>query len=228
MNRILLVLGCLAIGAGCATVPFEPVPLEPLGDVTAEQLRRSVAATAPQRFAVLQSAVFEYRGRAMALVCMTEIDVPEGSFSVVGMTPMGVKLFEIRGRDGHLDESFVAPGLDEWDGVAEAIAGDIQRVYFDSLPAAAARAHVWRRQALFRAPKDGGRLEHIVAGKPPVLIRKRLDDRQGTVWDVNYAEYTEHEGELHAGGIVLTHRRYGYRLILRLKEILPMTPRAVR
>ncbi len=227
MNRIVLSLACLAIAGGCATAPFDPVPLQPLGDVTAEQLRRTVAAREPERFAILQSAVFEYRGRAMAAICMTEIDVPQELFSVVGMTPMGVKLFQVAGRDGQLQESFLAPGLDEWDGVAEAIAKDIQRVYFDSVPAADARAHVWRRQALFRTLTDKGRLEHIVGGNPPVLIRKRLDDRQGTVWDVTYGEYTEHEGNLHAGGILLTHRRHGYRLVLRLKEILPATSRAL-
>ncbi len=228
MKRMLLVLACLVIAGGCATAPFEPVPLQPLGDVTAEQLRRSVAATAPQRFAVLQSAVFEYGGHAMAAICITEIDVSKGWFSVVGMTPMGVKLFEVAGRDGQLEKSFVAPGLDEWDGVAEAIAKDIQRVYLDAVPAAGARTHTWRKQALFRSTTDEGRLDHIVAGKPPVLIRKRLHDREGTVWDATYAEYTEHEGDLHAGGILFTNRRYGYRLTLRLKEILPATPRAVR
>ncbi len=221
---IITVLACLVIAGGCATVPFEPVSLPPIGDVTAEALRRSVAATAPQRFALLQSAVFEYRGHAMAAICITEIDVPQRSYSVVAMTPMGVKLFEVRGRDGRLEQSFVAPGLDAWGDVAEAIAKDIQRVYLDSVPAADARTHVWRRQALFRDAVSEGRREYIVGGDPPVLIRKRLYDRQGAFWDVNYYEYTEYEGNQFAGGIVFANRRYGYRLVLRLKEILADPP----
>lgn len=224
MNRIITGLACLAIAGGCATVPFDPVPLQPIGDVTAEELRLSVAATAPERFALLQSAVFEFLGHAMAAICITEIDVPQRTYSVVAMTPTGVKLFEVRGRDGRLDHSFVAPGLDAWGDVAEAIANDIQRVYFDSVPAADARTHVWRRQVLFRKAASEGRREHLVGGNPPVLIRKRLHDRQGALWNVNYYEYTEHEGKQYADGIVFTNQRYGYRLVLRLKEILAEPP----
>ncbi len=214
------IIPCLFLGSGCVTPPFAPVALTPLDDIRADDLRREVEASLPERFTVLQSVVFEYRGRSLAAICVTTIDAAERTFAVVAVTPVGMKLFELAGRDGVVASAFVAPGLEARANPVEAIAKDIQRVYLDRIPARDAGVRRLDRKLLFSTEADGGRIEHIMGGTPPVLLQKRMTDARGLVWSVSYHAYEERNGMWHPGGIVFTHRRYRYRLILRLKDVL--------
>ncbi len=216
---------CLTFGSGCATTPFEPIALTPMDDnIRVEHIRREVAESMPDRFSILQTAVFEYRHRSMTAISVIDIDTPERAFRIAAVTPVGMKLFEIAGHDGSTETTFLAPGLDERGDPAAAIAEDIQRVYFDRIPAAQARVSRKTRKIVFSTPTPDGVLEHVLGGSPAVLLEKRLTTRRGLIWSVSYHDYEDHNGRLHPGGIVFTHRRYGYRIILRLKDVLDAVP----
>ncbi len=221
MSRKWPVFILLLLAGGCVTAPFDPVALAPLGDTTADEMRQAVDETTPQRFTLLQSVVFEYRRRSMTAVCVVKIDVPARAFHIAAMSPAGMKLFEISGSNGEIKKSFVAPGLDEWGDPVKAIAGDIQRVYLAPVPVKGARTQRLRGRMLFVDTQTHKTImEHVLGGEPPVLLGVSGRDRRGIVWSAAYYDFLEHNGKMYAGGIVYTNRRYGYRLILRLKDVL--------
>lgn len=227
MARIHAWLALLLLGSGCATVPFPPVATPaPDEAATAAAWREAAAATQPQRFAVSGSVVFEYRRRGMAGIGITRIDEPARFLSVVALTPLGMKLFEIETREGRVERAILAPGLDAHGDPTAAIAKDIERVYFNRVPSPGAAARRCRRGFEFTEPApDGGRLEYLLGGSPPVPVEKRFRDRRGLVWKASYHLYRERNGRLHPGGILYEHRRHGYRLVLRMNEILEEPPR---
>lgn len=220
MKKAGILPALLLLASGCATqAPYAPVALVPLGGRAAEEIRGELAGGMPGSFTALQSAVFEYRRRALTAVCLIHVDMPSRSFSVVGMTPLGVKLFEIEVRDDVVETSFAAPGLEQHGNPVQAIAGDIMRVYFDRIPPASAVYRRGENRLVYMLPEEEGTLEMVVGGKPPVLVEKRWLDGKDVVWSVSYHEHMEKSGALHPRGIVLNHRRYGYRLLLGLKEL---------
>lgn len=209
-------------------MPFEPVAMVPLERQGAQEVYEAVRLSMPARFSVLTSVVFEYRGRSMSALGCTEVDATAGTFSAVALTPMGMKLFEIRGDEAGLESAFVAPEISgEMDPIGT-IGEDIRRVYMDLLPDEATVYEEREDSVVFSRQAEDGRLDYVLGGAPVVLVQKRLLDERGTVWGVTYHEYVERDGKLYPGGIVLRHHRYGYRLIIRLKQILDRSARAER
>jgi hypothetical protein len=211
----------LVLAAGCATNrPFQPVPLQPIAPGSAETVYDSVRASLPTRFTVLTSVVFEYRGRSMTAMGLTRVDTDANTVSVVAMSPMGAKLFELRADAAGVEAVFVAEELKERADPTGTIAGDIRAVYLDPLPARDAKGWTEESVAVFQEETTDGRVEHVLGGDPPVLVEKRLSGKRGTVWRVTYHEYVEQDGKRYPGGIVLRHCRYGYSLVIRLKKIV--------
>ena len=219
-------LGAL-LGAGCASPPpFEPVALPALEDQTAAAVYAQVRATLPRRFQTLSSVVFEYRGRSLTALGVTDVDTEARTFTVVALTPAGMKLFELQGDESGVDAVFVAPELTRHADPVDTIGQDIRSVYFDRLPPRPAQGQRRENTVVFESQTEAGRLEHVLGGAPPVLVEKSLRDRRGLVWQITYHDYRERNGKQHPGGILLRHRRYGYRLILRLQEIIEPSPPA--
>ncbi len=222
MNRFCIgILCCALLGAGCASPPpFEPVARPELGDQTPAEIYEQVRATQPRTFKVLSSVVFEYRRRSLTALGVTEIDTESRAFTVVALTPAGMKLFELQGDESGTEAVFVEPELTRHGDPVDTIGEDIRTVYFDRLPPHPESGRIRGNTVVFEQETDAGRLEHVLGGDPPALLEKRLRDRRGVVWEATYHEYRERDGKLHPGGILLRHRRYGYRLILRLQEIV--------
>ena len=211
---------CVLFAAGCTTQqPFQAVPLAPLRQGSPEAVYDSVRASLPTRFTVLTSVVFTYRGRAMTAMGLTRVDTDAKTLSVVAMSPMGAKLFELRADAARVEAVFMAEELKKRADPVGTIAGDIRAVYLDPLPARDAKGWTEESVAIFQEETTDGRVEHVLGGEPPVLVEKRLCDKRGTVWRVTYHEYVERDGKLYPGGIVMSHCRYGYRLVIRLKEV---------
>ena len=64
-----------------------------------------------------------------------------------------------------------------------------------------------------------GVIEFVFAGSEGVLVEKRYIEGGGRIWSVSYYEYRRKNGKLYPDGIILDHHRYGYRLVVRLREI---------
>ena len=52
-----------------------------------------------------------------------------------------------------------------------------------------------------------------------VLVEKRYYENGRKIWTVSYYEYRRENGKLYPDGIILEHHEYGYRLVVRLREI---------
>ena len=217
---------CLLLCAGCATQPFEPVAMVPLEYHDAKNVYDAVRSSLPTQFAALTSVVFAYRGRSMLVLGYTEVDATAGTFSVVAMTPLGMKLFELHGDKAGVESFFVVPELSRKVNPIDTIAEDIRNMYLDLLPDQATVYEEREDAVVFKNCVKDGRLAYVLGGDPPVLVEKRLCDKDGTIWCVTYHEYIERDGKLYPKGIILRHHRYGYRLIIRLKEILDQAGRS--
>jgi hypothetical protein len=220
MKRYLVAGALLAILAGCGSVPFrgeERVPIaasEPRA--AAEHFRTMV----PDKFYLLSSIVFEYNFRSISGIGYVDIDVASGVYKVMCMNQLGVKLFEFYGdRNGLISQYAIEP-LARQGNIAAAVGEDIKRIYLDLMPDPDASRAVKRKYAvIFRQKSGDGELEYQFSGRGPCLSRKTYSEDQQAIWRVSYYEYEEKNGKLYPMGIVFTNYKYGYRLIVRVKEI---------
>ena len=132
----LLALACAGL-AGCATAPFPaPEPFAVKGVAPEDIPARFEARLAP-RFEQVNAVVFRFWGRELASMGMVSVDVPERSFAVVCLTPIGVKLFEVVCERGRIDGRVALPELEKRGAeLAQAAGADLARAYFDPSPPA--------------------------------------------------------------------------------------------
>ncbi|MFC1890000.1 DUF3261 domain-containing protein [Thermodesulfobacteriota bacterium] len=220
MKTIFLSLSLTIFCAGCAAVLFEPVPLVPLGETSPAQIREHAERSLPERFATLSSIVFKYRMHSTTALGYTEVNCPEDSFSVVALSPTGIKLFELSAKGDQIETHYVMEELLEHGDLPATVAGDIRKIFFHRNPSPSAVSRKDVSTVTFRENREDGCLtEYILGGSNPALIKKRLYENNDLVWTVTYHEYRDHNGRLYPAGIVLKHHQYKYQLIIRLKEI---------
>lgn len=218
-RRGLAGLGILVVVA-CSTVPFREVDRVPLEGVDAETLRAEFARVLPLSFRIVNSVTFHFKGNSFSALGYTEVDTLTETFTVVGLHPAGaVELFEVSGESENVESGFALEEFSAWGDLARAVGDDTRRMYFDRLPSPDAKAHRERYRVLFRQEEGEGELEYVFAGSDGLLVQKCYYENGRKVWSVSYYEYREKQGKLYPGGIILEHHDYGYRLVVRLKEI---------
>jgi hypothetical protein len=217
----LALLGVGILGAlGCSSVPFREADLVSLEAVDPEAVRKKFALALPVAFQIVNSVTFEFKGRAFAAIGYTQVDTSKETFTVIGLHPAaGVKLFEITGDARNADSRFALEAFTSRGDIAGAIGDDTRRMYFERVPAAEAGVSKERDRILFQQRAGEGELEFVFAGRDGVLIRKRYYENGSKIWSVSYYEYRLEDGKLYPAGIVLDHHEYGYRLVVRLREI---------
>jgi len=219
--RRLALLGLAILGlVSCSSVPFRQTALVSLEGIDPERMRQDFAEALPVAFRVVNTVTFRFKRKAFVAIGYTDVDASRETFTVVGLHPAGgVKLFEISGNGEEVECAFA---LDEFAGrgdVARAVGDDTRRMYFDRLPSADARVSRERNRILFREEDGPGELEYVFAGSDGVLVEKRYYEKGRRVWRASYYEYRRENGKLYPGGIILEHHEYGYRLLVRLREI---------
>lgn len=209
----------LCLCAGCASIPFAPVPLLPLDDISAEEVRRKAAAALPEQFTVLNSIVFEMRWHSMSALGYTSVDMPGDSFTVQALNPMGIKLFEFSDRGGEVEKRYVIEHMAKRGDVTGTVARDIRRIYFNLVPSK--DAEVTRDDLTFTFTEKAGNdtVRYVFGGADTVLIEKQYYEGRKKAWTASYYEYQLHEGRLYPGGVVLKNHKHKYRLTVSLKEI---------
>ena len=215
----LLGLGILGL-ASCGSVPFRQTAPVSLEGIDPERMRQDFAEALPVAFRVVNTVTFRFKRKAFAAIGYTDVDTSRETFTVVGLHPAGgVKLFEISGNGEDVECAFALDQFAERGDVARAVADDTRRMYFDRLPSADARVSRERDRILFREEHGPGELEYVFAGSDGVLVEKRYYEKGRRVWRASYYEYRRENGKLYPGGIILEHHEYGYRLLVRLREI---------
>lgn len=221
MKRTALLLA-LGLSTGCAAhvdldfVPDAPAPLQSDDPSLA---RATLAESFPTRFQRVDSIVFSFRGRPLSAIGYSEIDEGAGSFIVVALNHVGMKLFEIAGVGEQIERRFVMPELSRRGDPAGAIAADIRRIYFHRVPSATAHATVDRDSIRFCEETAEGTLCFVLGGPDGVLLEKSLSAKGRLLWRIRYARYQGEKGRLQPGEVLLEDLRYHYELLIRLREV---------
>jgi hypothetical protein len=191
-----------------------------LETVDPKTVRERFALALPVAFQIVNTVTFEFKGHAFAAIGYTQVDTSRETFTVIGLHPAaGVKLFEISGDPQNSRSSFALEAFASHGDIARAIGEDTRRMYFERLPESGASVSKERDRILFRQQAGNGEIEFVFAGRDGVLIEKRYYENGSKVWSVSYYEYRLDGGKLYPDGIILDHHEYGYRLLVRLREI---------
>ena len=210
-----LILFC----SGCVSLPFKSIDYAPLGDINPAAWRAQFQASLPAELELINSIVFQYKWRSFSALGYTYLDLVNNTFRVSCMNPVGIKLFELTGGRGKIEANFVLKELLQQGDLPRAVGEDIRRVYFDMLPALEAKVEKQKNKVIFSQPFDDGTMKYVFGGSRHLLTEKHYFEKNRRLWSVYYYEFQEHQGKLYPSGILLKHHRFGYNLIIRLKEV---------
>jgi outer membrane biogenesis lipoprotein LolB len=149
-----------------------------------------------------------------------DIDRQSETFSAAAMNPLGLKLYEISGsRDGVTTHFMIEPL--KRDGVfADAVAQDIMRLYFDLIPPESAEIGKKDSRITFRSRFGAGVLLHTFSEIEGNLVEKKYFEANRLNWRVLYSEYRHRDGTVYPGRIVLHNYRDGYRIDVKVKDMV--------
>jgi hypothetical protein len=219
MTRLfLMILAIAMLLAGCATEHFKRPPEVSISGIPPEQLLERFKGSLPETVNSLNSVAFDYAGISFLGLGFVEIDRSKGTFRVICLNPMGVKLFDLSGDRSSTTTNFALEPLAKFGNIGEAVASDIRRIYFDLLPAPAAEPRRGEYRVSYGKATPTGYLEQIYAGVDGDLVEKRFYYDQFISWQVTYHDYRNIKGKRYPYGIVLTNFRDGYQLVIREKE----------
>ncbi len=215
IGSIVLILLLVA----CGKAPFESAPRVRLTEKDPGRIQAHFAETLPKQFQRIDTLTFQYGMRRMSAIGVTDVDMEAKTFTVVGLNPMGIKLFDLSGDMHTVNSRFVNPAFSQHKNFAVSIAEDIRRIYFRRVPAPSAETSVGKYRAVYQQNRGVGYLTHIFSGQIPRLTTKRFYQNNRLKWQVQYFGYIERNGYIHPAGIYLKNSHYNYRLTVQLKEI---------
>jgi len=206
---------------GCATFPFETPEAANMTEVSPNDLLDRFEERLPRRFTLLNSLVFHFGfSERVSALGYISIDRDKHLFHVVCMSPMGVKLFEVSGDNRNILKHFAIGPFGKNPYFFRSVAEDIRRVYFDLVPPPDASIFKGSERVYFYAETAEGDETVYRYGSPEhVLLDKTSSRNQEGLWRVSYFEYRETPEGYLPGGTVLENWQYGYRIVIRLKDI---------
>jgi len=219
MTRTVLLCILMFVSTGCASIPFQETVLVPIGSGDPRTLVERFQKNMPASYHLLNTIVIEYAWRKFTGIGFVDIDTRNKQFKVVCLNPMGVKLFELSGDQNKTTTHYAIPALTKNGDVATAIGDDIRRIFFDPVPSSDARIGKGKYKIRFQQPFEPGSMEYVFGGEVPDLIEKNYYGNDGIVWRTSYYEYRDWDGMRFPQGIIFHQYQYGYRLIIRVKEI---------
>ncbi len=203
---------------GCVSRPFPDPPPFAAGAPPAEVPARFAARLAPQ-FEQVNAIVFRFRLRELTTLGMAAVDVPNRSFAVTCMTPLGVKLFDLVCTQGQVEGRFVHPELAKRGGdLAEVAGDDLLHAYFDWQPPAGTPHRLAGERLVFVAADPTGKTEYRYAWRDGRLAEKIRFEEGRRQWTIEYREYAEGGDGLTPTGMVITNHRHKYRLIVSTRQ----------
>jgi len=173
----------------------------------------------PERFQIVSTIAFEYKGQSISFIGYSDIDAKEKIFTVAGINQVGIKLFEITGNSDKTELKFAIEDFTKKGNFTETVAGDIRNIYFYRLPSGSSKVYKKKYEIVFVQDEPLAVTEFVFAGPGNLLVEKRCIVDNQTIWRVTYYEYSKKNGKLHPAGIILENIKYGYTLTMRLKEI---------
>jgi hypothetical protein len=213
------ILLLLPLVAGCAGEPFVREPLPVLHHPDPKALRDAFARTVTDRFISDDTVIIQAPFRSdLAVLGVLRVDRVAGTFELVGLNHLGVKLFDLTGDRHGTAVRFAIPPLMKQQEVLLAIGDDIRRMYFDLVPGRNAVAQIERTDVKFTQKEPGERLVYEFGGQPGVLLEKRSIGFFGAVWRVRYYRYESQQASLYPRGIVMDNSEFHYRIIVKNRD----------
>ncbi|MFA7344883.1 MAG: hypothetical protein WC003_11305 [Terrimicrobiaceae bacterium] len=153
--------------------------------------------TIPPRYSAVSSAVMQYRWFKFPALGVITVDVPKRHFALVGLSQIGLTVFELSETGGHLKSRMPGTLLKRHPQIAEGAAADVRQMFFDLVPPDRARPLPRPRgnATVFRIPAPGGTLEYRFETKTGALLEKRFSvprkffPGSRVVWQVLFEDY---------------------------------------
>lgn len=184
-------------------------------------------AAIPARYSAVSSAVMQYRWFKFPALGVITVDAPRRHFALVGLSQLGINVFELSETDGRLQSRMPGELLKRHPEIAAGAAADVRQMFFDLSPAASARQlqGAGDNVAVFQQPAAAGTLEYRFDKKTGRLLEKRfvapLEFFPGNsvVWRVRYEDYAAVGHQSYPRIIRFKQRRRHYAITLFLKEM---------
>ena len=219
MKQFLVIVFMVLHMTGCMKIPFREAARVPMSSRDAGRMVDRFKERMPVNFQLLSTVVFLYNWSQFSGIGYLDINGETRAFKAVGINPMGVKLFELSGDEQGVVTHFALDALTRRGDLARAVGEDIRRIYFDLVPPPDATVRRKKYEIIFSRTLEAGRIEHVFAGPGGELVEKRYY-RDGTMdWRISYYEYQKQDGKSYPRGIILKNYRYGYRLLVKQKEL---------
>ncbi len=194
-RTVLPLLLCVFL-CSCASDPFT------------YEMPEKIPVVAPVVFTQEASIVMEYPFFKISALGLVRVNRGSGEIGVVGLSPAGMKIFDISGTEEKLANFWLIPS-EQWKGrekdTAHAILNDIASVYLYNDPDSGSEMSRDGTEETYESELG------VWVFRDSVLREKKVFRKGKTVARVRFFAYN--------GGIpskvVLDNRKYGYRLIIR-------------
>jgi len=207
----------------CASAPFEKVDFRPVSHLDTNMVCENFKKMIPDTFEVMESAVNIYKGHEITCLSYTHVSEKEELIEVLGFSPLGMKLMQVQASGTGMEYSFNIPQVEKRVDkhiLAEAIAEDIRRIYFERVPPLNVDVSKGKDRIFFEQKKGDGRIEWVFGGPGNRLYKKHYFEGKREVWSVRYFEYKVKGAYIYPCKIYLEDHDHKRQLVLRLKEVL--------
>ena len=211
---ILIVFIC-----GCSSIPFKHAEFLSLEGVDPQVLKADFAAKLPREFEVLNSAIFRYRHLRFSALGITRVDTDKRLLSTAGFNHLGILLFDLTLNNEKIESRYIFPEFTKRGEFASVMLKDVKNIYFNRAPNILTEAKKEKGKVIFRETLKDGTLEYVFSGEGRFLAEKNYYESNKRIWSVSYYGYIFNNGKIYPKNIVLKHYKYGYDLIIKLKEI---------
>jgi hypothetical protein len=183
------------------------------------QIVKDVESRLAGKFDFTATAVFGYRFMRISALAMAQIDEDNQAFTLMGFSPGGMKIADVSFQKGKATGDFLFKNLAPAGvNIAEVIAKDVKRVYFNRLPDSRALVREEKNQVVFCQSHEDGWIEYIFSGTPYHLVRRSFYREKKLIWQVDYGNYQLSQGKFYPGFVALRNHQYQYKIIVKIKE----------
>ncbi len=186
-----------------------------------------VAPSIPGRYSAVSSAVMQYRWFKFPALGVLTVDAPRRHFALVGLSQLGINVFELSETNGTLKSRMPGPLLKRYPQIAKGAAADVRHMFFDLSPPTGSRQLPDTRgnTAIFQATTSLGTVEYRIDKKTGFLLEKRLLvprkflPGKSVAWRVLYEDYGAAGVRMYPRVIRFKQRACDYAITLFLKEM---------
>ena len=175
-----------------------------------------------QKADIISTITFNFRGRSLSALGITELDGANNSFSVAALSPMGMTLFKLKREKGKLISRYIMPkfGPEDMEKTADMINNDIALVYFNRDVNVSKNAPVIDTHGVtVHTQINNVQYRYVFGGTPLKLMQKSMLENNSKIWSVDYYDYQQIGNKEIPFKIFFKNNKYGYSIEIETKEI---------